>query len=183
MNLPYVHIYHSITPDILHQLYQGIMKHLIQWITTACGAAEIDARCCHLPPNHTIRLFIKEISSLSRVTGQMHNQMCHILLSLVIGAPLAGGLANVHLLKSVCTLLHFLYLAQYSIHTDETLEQLNDTLVCFHANKAIFIDLGICDLFNIPRLHWACHYVTAIKLYGTTDNVNTQYTEHLHMKP
>ncbi|KAF9001299.1 hypothetical protein BDQ17DRAFT_1426594 [Cyathus striatus] len=28
-NLPYVNIYQSITPDVLHQLYQGIIKHLV----------------------------------------------------------------------------------------------------------------------------------------------------------
>ncbi|KAH9012888.1 hypothetical protein EDB84DRAFT_1641674 [Lactarius hengduanensis] len=38
-------IYRSITPDVLHQLYQGIF-----------GAAEIDARCRRLPPNHNTRL-------------------------------------------------------------------------------------------------------------------------------
>ncbi|TFK58599.1 hypothetical protein BDN72DRAFT_737169, partial [Pluteus cervinus] len=27
-DLPYVHIYRSIVPDVLHQLYQGVMKHL-----------------------------------------------------------------------------------------------------------------------------------------------------------
>ena len=31
-DLPYVHIYRSITPDILHQLYQGILKHMIGWV-------------------------------------------------------------------------------------------------------------------------------------------------------
>jgi len=50
--LPYVHIYCLITPDVLHQLYQGIIKHVVSWVIRACGAAEIDARCCCMPPNH-----------------------------------------------------------------------------------------------------------------------------------
>ena len=53
-NLPFVHIYHSITPDILHQLYQGVIKHVISWVHSACRDAEIDARCRRLPPNHNI---------------------------------------------------------------------------------------------------------------------------------
>ena len=52
--LPFINIYCSITPDILYQLYQGILKHLISWIWAACGDTEIDARCCRLPPNHHI---------------------------------------------------------------------------------------------------------------------------------
>lgn len=28
-NLPFVNIYQLITPDVLHQLYQGILKHLV----------------------------------------------------------------------------------------------------------------------------------------------------------
>ena len=63
-NLPFIDIYHLITPDILHQLYQGILKHLISWIQAACGDAEIDAWCCCLPPNHHIQLFMKGISQL-----------------------------------------------------------------------------------------------------------------------
>ena len=48
----YQGVYLSITPDILHQLYQGVMKHLIAWIKAIYGSAELDARCCQLPPNH-----------------------------------------------------------------------------------------------------------------------------------
>lgn len=44
-NLPYTNIYRSMTPDILHQLYQGVLKHLIAWLRTICGDTEIDARC------------------------------------------------------------------------------------------------------------------------------------------
>ena len=34
LKLPFLYIYHSITPDVLHQMYQGIMKHVIQCIIT-----------------------------------------------------------------------------------------------------------------------------------------------------
>ncbi|KAF8065173.1 hypothetical protein FPV67DRAFT_1653931 [Lyophyllum atratum] len=181
VDLPYAHIYRSITPDVLHQLYQGILKHLIRWVIAAYGATEIDARCRRLPPNHNIRLFMKGISTLSRVTGQEHDQMCRILLGLIIDAPLPNGLSSARLLSAVRAMLDFLYLAQYPVHTDKTLELLEDALEDFHKNKDIFVDLGIRDSFNIPKLHWAQHYTYAIKLYGTTDNVNTQYTERLHI--
>ncbi|KAG1805320.1 uncharacterized protein BJ212DRAFT_1304105 [Suillus subaureus] len=42
-DLLYLNIFQSITPDILHQLYQGVMKHMISWITEIVGTAEVDA--------------------------------------------------------------------------------------------------------------------------------------------
>ncbi|KAF8197080.1 hypothetical protein BJ912DRAFT_846556, partial [Pholiota molesta] len=51
--LPYVNIFQSITPDILHQLHQGVVKHLIAWLTEACGDGIIDERVKRLPPNHS----------------------------------------------------------------------------------------------------------------------------------
>jgi Plavaka transposase len=50
--LPLVNIYLSITPDILHQMLQGMIKHLIHWLVSVFGAAEIDAQCKAIPPNH-----------------------------------------------------------------------------------------------------------------------------------
>ena len=41
-DLPYVNIFQSITPDILHQLHQGVVKHLIGWLRAACGDSVID---------------------------------------------------------------------------------------------------------------------------------------------
>jgi hypothetical protein len=162
-------------------MYQGIMKHLIHWIIKACSASKIDARCRRMPPNHNVRLFMKGISSLSCVSGVEHDYMCRILLGLVIDVQLPGGLLNARLIACMHALLDFLYFTQYPIHTDKTLDLMDATLEHFHENKAIFCDLGIRDSFNILKLHWACHYASAIRLYGTTDNVNTQYTECLHI--
>jgi hypothetical protein len=77
--------------------------------------------------------------------------------------------------------MDFLYYSQYSIHTDTTLDLIWDALNCFHTNKDIFIDLGVRDHFNIPKVHFISHYLDLITLFGTTDNFNTQYTERLHI--
>lgn len=180
-DLPYADIHLAITPDILHQLYQGVLKHVIAWVTTAFGQKEIDARCRRFPPNHSIRIFTKGISSLSRVTGKEHADMCRILLGLVVDLPLPGGFSPIRLIRAVRAILDFLYLAQYPVHTAETLQCLNDALTCFHENKQIFIDIGVRNSFNLPKLHSLSHYIDSIRLFGTTDNYNTEYTERLHI--
>ncbi|KAG1816374.1 uncharacterized protein BJ212DRAFT_1446932 [Suillus subaureus] len=124
-DLPFTNIFRAITPDVLHQLYQGLIKHLLSWLSAACGGAKIDA---HL-----------------------------------------------------CGLLDFLYLAQYPYHSSETLHSLDKALDLFHQNKDIFIQLSIHNNFNLPKLHTVHHYHLMITLFGTTDNYNTEYTEHLHI--
>ncbi len=73
-DLPYTNIFQCITPDVLHQLHQGVVKHLLAWIISACGASVIDERVRRLPPNHSIHLFRKGISTMSRVSGTEHRQ-------------------------------------------------------------------------------------------------------------
>lgn len=180
-NLPYTNIFLAITPDILHQLYQGVIKHLVAWLTEAFGAAEIDARCRRLPPNHNLRHFAKGISTMSRVTGKEHQDISRILLGLIIGLPLPNGASPARMVRATRALLDFLYLAQYSTHTSRTLRLLKDALAAFHANKSIFVDLGIRDHFHLPKLHSLDHYPRSIELFGTTDNYDTQYSERLHI--
>ncbi|KAF8989290.1 hypothetical protein BDQ17DRAFT_1393312 [Cyathus striatus] len=102
-NLPFVNIYQSITPDILHQLFQGVVKHVIAWVRSAIGDAEIDARCRRFPPNHHIRVFMKGVCNLSRVTGTEHDQISRFLLGLILG----------QLVTVVRALLDFVQLARY----------------------------------------------------------------------
>ncbi|KAH9010812.1 hypothetical protein EDB84DRAFT_1590797 [Lactarius hengduanensis] len=171
-SLPLVNIFVSITPDILHQMLQGVMKHLIAWLTRSgvFGAGQIDAR-----------LFRMGITILSRVSGQEHKEMCRILLGLVVDLPLPSGQATSRIVRSVHALLDFLYLAQLPSQTTDTMTRLDEALARFHSNKAVFVDLGIRDHFDIPKFHSLMHYSPSIALFGTTDNYNTEQTERLHI--
>ncbi|TBU58884.1 hypothetical protein BD310DRAFT_850215 [Dichomitus squalens] len=180
-DLPYTNIFRSITPDVLHQLYQGVIKHLLEWLKAAYGTEEIDARCRRLPPNHQLRIFFKGISTLQRVTGKEHADICRQLLGFVVGLPLRHGTSAIRVVRAVRALLDFLYLAQYPAHTSDTLSLLQAALRRFHENKVVFVDLAIRAHFKFPKLHALDHYVEAIKLFGTTDNYDTQYTERLHI--
>jgi hypothetical protein len=121
---------------------------------------------------------MKGISSLSRISGKEHEQVSRILMGLIIGQEVGSGCSAVQVVQSVRGILDFLFLAQYLVHTDQTLDC---TLQQFHENKAIFVELGIRSNFNLPKLHFAKHYTLKIKFFGTADNFNTEYTERLHI--
>ena len=108
--LPLSNIFLSITPDILHQLLQGVMKHVLSWVSkpSVFGSEEIDVRCRRLPPNHNITLFTKGITTLSRVSGHEHKKICCILLGLVVDLPLREGRSPVRLVQAIQALLEFL---------------------------------------------------------------------------
>jgi len=179
--LPLTDIFHSITPDILHQMLQGVMKHIVGWLINIFRPTEIDAQCRMVPPNHKIRLFTKGISKLSRVTGQEHKRMYAILLGLIINLPVPGGQDSSHVIKAVRAMLDFLYLAQFQSHTSDSLDRMEASLATFHEHKVVFIDLSAREHFNFPKLHSLLHYTASIRLFGTTDNYNTEQSERLHI--
>ena len=126
-------------------------------------------------------MFPEGITSLSRVSGTEHKNICRILIGLVIGLPLPTGQGSSRVIKAVRALLDFLYLAQFPSHTSETLQRLNNSLALFHQNKSVFVDFGVRRHFNFPKLHSLIHYLSSITLFGTTDNYNTKQSERLHI--
>lgn len=130
---------------------------------------------------NNIRVFLKGISALQRVSGAEHAQMSHFLLGLIAEAPLPDDMSSVRLVRCLRGLLDFLFLSQYPVHSTTSLRLLSDGLERFHNNKQIFIDLGIRSNFHIPKIHFMNHYVDSIKRMGTLDNFNTEYTERLHI--
>ncbi|KAF8257912.1 hypothetical protein EI94DRAFT_1626418, partial [Lactarius quietus] len=121
-------IFLAITPDILHQLLQGVMKH-VTWIThpLVFSMIDVNAWCRSLPPNHHTTLFVKGLP-FSHVTGKEHKDICHILIGLITDLPLPGGHSPVHIVRAVHAALDFVYLMQYTSHTTDTLRFLKDSL-------------------------------------------------------
>jgi hypothetical protein len=181
--LPFTNIFISITPDVLHQLLQGVMRHLLSWLTSSAifGSAEIDARCKALPPNHYITLFPNGITSLSRVSGKEHKAMCRFLLGLITDIPLPGGQVPLCVVRATRALLDFAFLAQFPSHTTSTLCHLEESLTQFHSNKDVFLEVGVRRHFDLPKIHSLLHYGQSIVLFGTTDNYNTEQMERLHI--
>ncbi|KAF8257401.1 hypothetical protein EI94DRAFT_1630996, partial [Lactarius quietus] len=129
---------------------------------------------------HHIHVFAKGISSLSRITGKEHKYISQLILGLMFNLPLPNGQILPRLITVVHALLDFLFLAQFPSHTFGTITRLEASLMCFHNNKDIFLDLGIRDNFNLPKIHSMIHYMPSICLFGTTDGYNTEQTERLH---
>ncbi|KAJ7064424.1 hypothetical protein B0H15DRAFT_807765 [Mycena belliarum] len=165
----------SLTPDVLHQLYQGVFKHLVSWCQSLMTEAELDSRIRALPPAFGIRHFDKGISILSQVSGKEQKAIARILLGCLVGKLPAKGI------KACRSILDFIYLAQYSTHDDGTLASMTEALEVWHKNRDYFIDASVREDFNIPKFHSLLHYVESIRYFGTTDNYNTEMFERLHI--
>ena len=144
VHLPYRDIFQAITPDILHQLHQGVLNHhLLSWLVKAYSASEINARIQHLIPNHHIQIFFSSITNLSRVTGKVCDLISQIILGIIIGAHIVNNLEPSTMVRTVRAFLDFLYLACLPLQMTKTLSLVCQALHAFHENMAIFVDLGI----------------------------------------
>ena len=175
VGFPFCDIHRAITPDVLHQLYQGVFKHVVSWCQKILTPQELDHRIRALPPAYGLRQFKNGIYALSQISGPERKNMAKILLGCLVGSiPLQG-------IAAVTALLDFIYIAQYPAHDTTTLGYLKDALDRFHQNRTYFISTFVRQDFNIPKFHSLLHYIKAIELFGTTDNYNMEMFECLHI--
>lgn len=175
-DLPFSDIHLCITPDVLHQLYQGVLKHLITWCQTLLSKEELDRRIRTLPRALGLKAFKNGISALSQISGSERKNMAKILLGCLVGTRMSD-----QGLTACRALLDFIYLAQYSTHDDVTLGYMDDALTTWHENSQYFITVGIRENLDIPKFHSLSHYVDSIRFLGTTNNFNTEMFERLHI--
>ncbi|KAG1808786.1 hypothetical protein EV424DRAFT_1473981 [Suillus variegatus] len=69
LDFPHCDIHLAITSDVLHQLYQGIFKHMVKTF----------------PPCYGVHHFHKGWSALGQVSGKERKQMARVLLACLVG--------------------------------------------------------------------------------------------------
>ncbi|KAJ3718877.1 hypothetical protein C8R42DRAFT_697291 [Lentinula raphanica] len=122
-----------------------------------------------------VRHFAKGISNLTQMSGLERKHISRILLSCLVGKMDQKGITACR------SILHFIQLAQYPSHNQETLQYMKDELDTWHKYRDYFIDQGAREHFNIPKFHSLLHYVDSIHWIGTTNNSNTEAFERLHI--
>ena len=147
----------------------------MSWCTAIVGEEELDRRFKAMNKHGRLRHFGKGISTISQWTGTEHKEMQKVLLGLLAGS------VNTRVLTVVRSLIDFIYLARLQSHTSDTLDALQLAFNTFHANKAVLVELGIREHFNIPKVHSMEHYMAAIRTHGSADGFNTESPERLHI--
>ena len=112
---------------------------------------------------------------MSQWTGQEYKELEKVFLGVIAGATDGA------VVFAVWAVLNFIYYAHFERHTNSTLKRLKAAWADFHERKLIFVDHGICEHFNFPKLHSMQHYLHMIKSHGTADNFNTELPERLHI--
>lgn len=180
-DIPYLNLATCFTPDLLHQVYQGLFKtHLLRWLKHLVHPETLDERIAALPMAEGMRHFNKGITTVSQWTGRESKQLMAQIVPIVIGdlSPEVG--------RMVLALFNFMFRAHASSMTDRDLAEMERDLTVFHELKDLLVAKGVyqsSERFDkIPKLHMLRHYVHMIRELGTPDGYNTETPEHLHIE-
>lgn len=89
---------------------------------------------------------------------------------------------NPRVIETARAALDFIQLSQYDSHWTLTLIAMTEALEDFHHHKQVFIELGVRDHFNIPKIHSMQHYVPSITEVGSCRDLSTDISERLHIE-
>ena len=106
-----------------------------------------------------------------------------VYIVLQVYIPAIEGHVPRDVVRTFRAFLEFCYIAWHNIHTDETLQELEDALARFHRYRVIFEACGVRpDGFSLPRQHSLVHYFWLIRAYGAPNGLCSSITESKHIK-
>ncbi|KAF9502754.1 hypothetical protein BS47DRAFT_1462307 [Hydnum rufescens UP504] len=159
-----------ICVDNLHGLHKMFKDHLILWLSNTVGKPNSITDSWH--------------SLIVWWSGKGHRDLERHIIPVIAGAD--GMIPGV--MRSARLLLDFIYIAQFPMQSDSTLQALKAVLSTFHDNKESFIQNGsqtgassIINHLNIPKLHALHCWLSNIPNLGSTDNYCTEMGETLHI--
>jgi hypothetical protein len=178
----YSDIHSAISPDILHQIFKGVFKHVMAWnlghislnhkMTIPAAQKELDQRFQQMFPWPGLKSFNKGISEIKTWQGHEQKDMMRVYLGAVT------GLVDDEVLRAVRYLVQFIMVAEYKCHSDATLDYMDKCLRGFYERKHLLVPEK--ELWKIPKLHAITHYVSEIKAKGATDGYTSNHTERAH---
>ncbi|KAG1763516.1 hypothetical protein EDD22DRAFT_846347 [Suillus occidentalis] len=149
---------------LFHYCMSLVLKPLVR-----AGAEDVDVTC----PDHQVQclypivaVYIADFPEQCLIACCMENSWC----SKIIGEDelntrfkamssyarlwhFKKGAVDNKVLAAVHGVLDFIYYAQYQSHTEESLSCMQAALELFHADKNVFVEHGVWEHFNIPKIH------------------------------
>ncbi|KAG8728744.1 hypothetical protein FRC10_004600 [Ceratobasidium sp. 414] len=179
-NIPYVDIGTCMAPDLLHQLYKGMLEHARDWVEELLGTDEFNRRFKSMPRAYDLRHFKKGVTTVKVWKGRESREMMRQFLPVVINTQVPPDF-----IRMIRALLDISYLAQGAQLTEDELTEMNDALAMFHRTKHTLVDLALVSGYNvfdrIAKLHMVGHYPNDIRELGSPDGYSSETPEYLHI--
>ncbi|QRW12579.1 hypothetical protein RhiLY_11578 [Ceratobasidium sp. AG-Ba] len=183
-NIPNFDFSSSLMPDILHQLHQGMIRHLLKWSVDVAGRKMVDRGFMLMPSAEGMRHFRQGVSRLNQWTGRESKEAAKQLLPVIV--CLDGKRWDQIFIRLARAILDFTYRAQASRMTEDDLVRLEKTVEDIHKYKDVLVRMKVFEDNSrfelIIKLHMLSHYSPDTRKMGTPDGFNTETPEHCHIK-
>lgn len=138
-------------PDLLHTIYLGMLKHLMEWIQDFLkkhGRLDnFDKAWSSLGSYPGLNVSTKAYREVSQWQGKEMRTLGRVVLPAFTAALRAPTEVQRFpfraAIRCVVALVDFHLLAQYKTHTESTLRYMHDSLETFHKEKGIFLEFRV----------------------------------------
>lgn len=173
-----------LAPDALHFWHKFTWDHLLGWCRILLGDKEFDLRLTMLQKIIGERHFPDGVTEFSQHTAREARDVAKKFLAVIAGHPsITDGV-----MKSIRSMIDFIYLAQYESHSTDTLHYLDKALRKFHRNKHSLSEAGVRDgprkkgEFKIQKLERMWQVGQSCMELGPSYQFSTETNERDHKR-